>query len=295
MRKVPVLSLKNYTHGTPEQKQKFIEDLYSAFKDYGFLVLDNHAIDPRLLNKAYDLSKRFFDLPYESKEHYKVPNAFGQIGFTAYKSETAKNWTVADLKEFWHVGRELPDSELEKLGYMKNVWPTELPEFKEVFLKIYSELEKTGNILLEALTYSLGVEPDFFRKSHNNGASVLRLLHYPKIPNEVEPGSVRAFKHSDIKNGEWLPIESDKTKIVVNVGDMLQRISDLSSTVHQVCNPKEEELKNKSRYSMPFFLHARGDWKLEKLAKFKGQGEDLPIITANEYLHERLKELGLKK
>lgn len=315
LRKVPVLSLKKYISGSQEEKNQFCKDLFNGFKDYGFVVIEDHTVSESLIKKSYELSKAFFSLTDSYKEQYKIPGAFGQRGYISYRSETAKGFSVADLKEFWHIGRQAKSSQLKKLGYLPNVWPTEVPEFKETFLKIYSELEKTGNLLLEALTYSLEVEKDYFKKSHNMGNSILRLLHYPPVPDFVEPGATRASAHQDIdtlslllaskggglqlleKEGTWLPIEADPGRIICNCGDMLDRItgSVLKSTTHRVVIPLEEEFRKASRYSMPFFLHGRGDWKLEKLPKFKDKGEDIPVITADDYLQERLKELGLKK
>jgi isopenicillin N synthase-like dioxygenase len=317
-KKVPLLSLKKYTHGSDKEKAKFEQDLFNGFKEYGFVVIENHTIDKNLLKKSYSLSKEFFDLPFENKNHYKLDKNFSQRGYTPYLTEHARDSKgVKDLKEFYHVGRELSEEKSKLSNHIPNVWPSEVVEFKETFLKMYSELEKVGDLILKALTPSLGVAPDFFSMT-NEGSSVLRLLNYPPIPDGADPKALRAAAHFDInlitllvapdvpkgldsglslldKDGEWLPIKSNPDTIIVNIGDMIERITNgyLKSTLHRVTNPDPD--RNISRRSAPFFIHPRGEVVLKCLAKFVGDGENFPPITAEEFLHERLKEIGLKK
>lgn len=307
LRKVPTLSLKDYTHGSEEQKNQFILGLFNGIKDYGFIILKDHPVRAELINRAYEILEAFYKLPTEAKLKYVSPSGGGQKGYTAFGKEHAKDASVMDLKEFYHVGRE---TETEK-----NIWPTEMPEFKLIFSQLYNDLEKAGLIMMEALTGPLQVEKDFFTKMVTGGVSILRLLHYPPIPEGVDPRCLRAAPHEDInfitllpaatasglqlkdRNGEWLDIVSENNTLIVDAGDMLARLTNdmIPSTTHQVVNTEEGRFK--SRFSMPFFMHPRPEASLDCLASCRagsdGNGEKYPPITAGQFLTQRLIEIGL--
>lgn len=311
-RKVPELSLNAYIDGSPTEKSDFVNDFFGGLKDYGFIVLKDHPISDALLNKAYALVKAFYDLPVEAKNKYALKDKGFQRGYTPFGQEHAKNAKVSDLKEFWHVGRELTPGHRYEADYPKNIWPAEVPEFREVMSKIYTELDRVGQIMLEALTGPLKVEKDFFKKMSNDGNSILRLLHYPPIPEGVDPRCIRAAAHEDInlitilvsattsglqlldRDGTWLDIESDPNSLIVDAGDMLARITNdvIPSTTHRVVNP---EGPNLTRYSMPFFMHPNPDALLTCLPSCRGEGEKYPPITSQDFLMQRLREIGLLK
>lgn len=310
LRKVPALNLNDFLSSDIDVRRKFERDLFESFTEYGFVVLKEHPISESLLDEAYRLQANFFNLPIEQKLAYQSPDG-GQRGYTPYRTENAKGSKTKDLKEFWHIGRELDASSEDWKKYPPNLWPTEIDQFKEIFLKIYLELEKTGNLILSALEPSLGVEPGFFKPRMHNGNSILRLLHYPALADSViEPGAIRAEKHSDINTitvlvasrqsglqlldntGEWIDVDSAENNLVVNIGDMLNRIApQLKSTIHRVINPEGIKIKE-PRYSMPFFHHFRSEVKLAPIDINKNLE---PVITADDYLMERLREIGLKK
>jgi isopenicillin N synthase-like dioxygenase len=312
MERVPELSLRAYTNGTGEQKRRFIDDLFIGLKQYGFVILKDHPIEISLLKRAYDCSRQFFEMSEEVKRRYADRNGAGQRGYTAFGKEHAKDAKVPDLKEFWHVGRELPESHRLKEFFPDNVWPEELPEFKPVFQNLFRSLDDTGRIMLEALTGPLEVEKDFFSRMTENGSSILRLLHYPPIPANADPRSIRAAAHEDInlitllvsasasglqlldRRGQWLDIESDPENIIVDSGDMLARITNdvIPATTHRVVNP---EGPNLSRYSMPYFMHPNPDAMLSCLPSCRGEGAKYPDILANDFLFERLRDIGLTK
>jgi isopenicillin N synthase-like dioxygenase len=313
LRKVPVLSLKHYHSSKKEEQKEFVDALYNSFKEYGFVVIKDHNIPKELMTKAYKMQEELFKLPEEVKKKFFLNNG-GQRGYTPFGSENAKGYSVKDLKEFWHIGREYKPEEAEYTMYPHNVWVPELTNFKETFTELYDLLEKTGNDVLEALTYNLDVEKDFFKVRTYNGNTVMRLLHYPPVPDHLEPNQIRAQAHSDIdllttliaaqgsglqlldKNGKWLDIQANPDEIVINMGDMLSRITNdvLPSTIHRVVNPADPT-KNTSRYSLPCFFHPRHGVMLQELPKFKGQGKKYPDIESDEFLQQRLKEIGLKK
>jgi len=312
MNKVLELSLAAYTQGGNSDKNKFIDDLYRGLTEYGFIVLKDHPISEELLKKAYALSEEFFEKDRKTKEQYALKDNGFQRGYTPFGTEHAKDSPVGDLKEFWHVGRNLtPDHPYNKL-YPKNVWPKEVTEFGETFSKMYTALETCGDIILEALTKPLELEKTYFKDMTRDGNSILRLLHYPPLPPDRDPRSIRAAAHEDInlitilvsasasglelkdRQGNWLPIESNPNDLIVDSGDMLARITNdvIPSTTHRVVNPPNAKT---SRYSMPFFQHPHPEAVLSCLPSCRGAGAKYPDILAEDFLKQRLREIGLMK
>jgi isopenicillin N synthase-like dioxygenase len=312
MQKVPELSLSAYTQGSTSEKNAFIDQLFSGLKEYGFIVLRDHPIDPELLHKAYRLSEQLFGLPEVVKKAYISDDGGNQRGYTPFGKEHAKDSKLPDLKEFWHVGRDLSASHPLKRFFPDNIWPREIAEFESAFKNLFQALDDTGRILLQALTTPLAVDKDYFTRMTDNGSSILRLLHYPPVPNGLETGAVRAAAHEDInlitllvgasspglelltRDGKWLEVEAAPDTLIVDSGDMLARITNgvIPSTTHRVVNPKGP---NVSRYSMPFFMHPNPDALLSCIPSCREQGAKFPDILANDFLFERLREIGLTK
>ena len=312
-RQVPELSLSSYISGSAVERRRFVEQFFLGLKDYGFIILKDHPVPVALLQKAYAQLEQLFALPLERKTQYISSAGGGQRGYTAFGQEHAKDAVVADLKEFWHVGRELESGSRYTQNYPPNIWPSELPEFRTVFQEIYRALDQTGKIMLEALTGPLEVPQNFFAEMVSEGNSILRLLHYPPIPAGVDPRCVRAAAHEDInlitilvsatasglelkdRDGKWLPVESDPNCLIVDAGDMLSRLTNevIPSTTHRVVNP--ENGGNVSRYSMPFFIHPNPDVMLTCLPSCRGAGEKYPPIRSDDFLMQRLREIGLVK
>ncbi len=306
--RVPELSLEAYTKGNAADCIAFQRALYEGLRQYGFIILKDHDVPTDLLQHAYDLSARFFARPEDEKMTYFRED--GQRGYTPIGREHAKDSDHPDLKEFWHVGREFSeDSTLAKL-YPANKWPSDPSGFRETFLELFDALEAAGLTLLEGLAPSLDVEKTYFRDMALNGNSILRLLHYPPIPDTADPNCLRAAAHEDInlitilvaangsglelldRDGKWLPVETDPKNLIVDAGDMLARICNdtIPATTHRVVNPSGP---NVSRYSMPFFMHPRADAMLSCLESCKGQGAKYPDIMADDLLKQRLQEIGL--
>lgn len=303
-RKVPELNLYDYMEGESAKKTEFIEKLFEGLKDYGFIVLTGHPISEDLLNQSYKMSEELFELSEETKKGYSMPENGFQRGYTPFGVEHAKDSKIADLKEFWHVGRE-GDKDLE------NFWPAEVGEFKDTVYSLFSKLDETAQILLEALTPSLDLPKDYFLKRTDKGNSILRLLHYPPLDEGVAKGALRSAPHEDInlitilvaatqsglqlkdRDGKWLDVSPPKNSLIVDAGDMLSRITNevIPATTHQVINPDSD---NKSRYSMPFFMHPNSDAMLTCIPACEGEGAKYPPILADEFLKERLREIGLE-
>jgi isopenicillin N synthase-like dioxygenase len=314
--KIPVLDLDDFTTGDTNQKTKFVQQLGAAYNDIGFVAIKNHGLSDDLCNQLYAAVKAFFLGPDEIKQKYEIEGLFGQRGYTGKGKEHAKGRTTGDLKEFYHVGQEDIPEELAD-EYPANVWPKEIPQFRKLTLESYKTLEKAGISMLRAIALYLGLEEHYFDEKVMGGNSILRPIHYFPIenPEAVPANAVRAAEHGDInlitllmgasaeglqvlrRDGKWIPITALPDQIIVNVGDMLERLTNkkLKSTIHRVVNPPREKMKF-SRFSIPFFMHPRSDMDLTCLkscvdANHPRQFEN---ITAGEFLNERLIELGLK-
>ena len=309
MTQVPLVSLADQQ----SDPGGFAQAFGGSFERFGFAMVADHGIDSALIERAWALTEQFFKLPEEEKRAYHQPGGGGARGYTPFGLEIAKDATENDLKEFWHIGRELPADHRFRAVMADNVWP-EAPEgFRETFTELFAAFDAAGLKLLSAIARYLKLEPNWFEHAVDNGNSVLRLLHYPPVSADA-PG-VRAGAHEDInlitlllgaeeaglelldKDGQWLAVKPPKGAMVVNVGDMLQRLTNhvLPSTTHRVVNPAPERRGN-SRYSMPFFLHPAPDFLIETLPGCVGEGNRYPQpITAHDYLHQRLVEIGLIK
>jgi isopenicillin N synthase-like dioxygenase len=318
LEKIPSLDLADFLSGDPARKQKFVADLGEAYNTIGFIALRNHGLSDDLSAQLYNTIKKFFAQPDEIKQKYENPALAGQRGYIGKGKEHAKGRNTGDLKEFYHVGQEVKDNDPIKEEYPENIWPDELSEFRETALAAYQALEKAGKEILRALSIYLGLEESYFDARVHNGNSILRPIHYFPIedPDSVPADAVRAAEHGDInlitllmgasadglqvlrRDGKWIPITALPEQIVVNVGDMLARLTNnkLKSTIHRVVNPPRE-LMHTSRYSIPFFMHPRSEMDLTCLESCidDQNPKAYPDATAGEYLTERLIELGLLK
>lgn len=315
---IPSLNLSDFIGSDPASQDRFVKDLGKAFNEIGFVSITHHLLSASLQNELYQVVRLFFALPDPIKQKYEVKGLAGQRGYTSRGKEHAKGRTTGDLKEFYHIGQELDETEQAAMEYPPNVWPAEVPNFKKACLEAFRALEGTGLAILEAIARYLDLPDDYFVGKVLKGNSILRPIHYFPIvdPGEVEPDAVRAAAHGDInlitllmgasaeglqvlcRDGRWIPVTVTPDQLVVNVGDMLERLTNgkLKSTIHRVVNPPPE-LMATPRYSIPFFMHPRSEMDLSSLAScvdeiHTRQFED---ITAGEFLNQRLAEIGLKK
>ncbi len=315
---VPSLDLADFTSGDEAKKKKFVADLGAAYNNIGFVAIKNHYLTDDLSAKLYAVIKKFFALSDEVKQKYEIPGLAGQRGYIGKGKEHAKGRNTGDLKEFYHIGQEVQDDDPIKKEYPANVWPDEIPEFKEIGLEVYRRLEKTGVYMLRAIALYLGLPENYFDAKVRHGNSILRPIHYFPIenPDAVPADAVRAAEHGDInlitllmgasadglqvlrRDGKWIPITALPEQLVVNVGDMLERHTNkkLKSTIHRVVNPPKDKM-NTPRYSIPFFMHPRSEMSLAALPGCVDEEHPKlwPDITAGEFLDERLAEIGLKK
>ncbi|WP_417620822.1 isopenicillin N synthase family dioxygenase [Parasphingorhabdus sp.] len=294
-------------------KNGFAERIGRSFSDWGFAVVADHGIPAELIERAESMSRAFFALPEDVKRSYHIAGSGGARGYTPFGTESAKDSDIHDLKEFWHIGRDLPAGHPFEAVMPPNVWPKELDGFRETYLEMFAAFDKAGARILEAIARFLDLPADFFVDTVRDGNSVMRLIHYPPVPEDSP--AVRAAAHEDIntitlligaeeaglelldKQGNWRAVTPRAGELAVNIGDMLQRLTNnrLPSTTHRVVNPAPER-RGHSRYSMPFFLHFRPDYAIRTLPGCIDDAHpDLypKPITAHEYLMQRLREIGL--
>jgi isopenicillin N synthase-like dioxygenase len=308
---VPTLSLAR----ADQDAHGFAQDFGTSFERFGFAIVADHGIPADLIARGRTATRALFALPEEEKRRYHIPGGGGARGYTPFGIEIAKNASANDLKEFWHVGRDLPMGHRYAAQMAANVWPARPEGFRETFLDLFAAFDAAGSRLLAAIARYLDLAPDWFEPAVRDGNSVLRLLHYPPVGADA-PGA-RAGAHEDInlitlllgaeeaglelldRDGQWLPVAPPEGALVVNVGDMLQRLTNhvLPSTTHRVVNPPAAR-RGVSRCSMPFFLHPAPDFLIKTLPGCVSPARPNRYpepITAHDYLHERLVQIGLAK
>ncbi|MCF8369463.1 MAG: hypothetical protein K9G76_10510 [Bacteroidales bacterium] len=313
--KIPSLDLSHFTNGSAKEKNYFVETLGKAYTDFGFVAIKNHGLDSLTQNKLYEAVNRFFQLPDVIKQKYEDPKLQGQRGYIGKMKEHAKGRTSPDLKEFYHIGQLIQPDDPTTLEYPENIFPDEVPDLKEFGLRTFRLLEKAGVEILRAIALFLNLDEFYFDDKVKNGNSILRPIHYfPLTASDMLPkDAVRAAEHTDInlitllmgasaeglevlrRDGVWIPITALPEQIVVNVGDMLSRLTNnkLKSTVHRVVNPVEEKMHT-SRYSIPFFMHPQSEMPLDSLDNCVDENHPKRFknITAGAFLSQRLKEIG---
>ncbi len=313
---IPTLDIRRYIDPVDSRdREVFVAELGAAYREWGFAGIRGHGIPQDLIDGAYDTFQRFFALPTDTKMQYHLPGTGGARGYTAFGVETAKDSKHFDLKEFWHIGREIPDDSGYREVMPPNLWPQETPDMRERGYALYQALDALGSRVLSALALHLDLPEAYFADKTDSGNSILRAIHYPPITADDIP-NVRAGAHEDInlitllvgasaaglevksKQGGWVPFTSDADTIVVNIGDMLQRLTNHAypSTTHRVVNPPGEQAR-KPRYSIPFFLHPNPDFLIDVLPSCVSADNPSRYpepITAQGYLEERLREIKLK-
>ena len=312
--RIPELDLSDFLSESLDRREAFVRELGNAYEEIGFVTVKNHFLSDEMSDALYDAVKTFFSLPEDTKKKYEIEGLAGQRGYTSFGREHAKGSSQGDLKEFWHFGQYVPEGHDLDSIYPRNISVDEVPEFNIKGKEAYQTLEKTGRYLLRAIALHLGLDEFYFDNKIEHGNSILRPIHYPPITSEPK-GAVRAGQHEDInlitllmgasadglqvltKQNEWLSVNAGSNQLVVNVGDMLQRLTNnrLKSTTHRVVNPPKEKW-GESRFSIPFFLHPVSEMRLDVLESCVDaqNPEQYSPISAGEYLEERLAEIGLK-
>lgn len=314
--RIPTLDIRRFTEPqSAADRDAFVAELGSAYREWGFAGIRGHGVPQAAIDGAYGVFVAFFALPDEVKRKYHVPGSGGARGYTPFGVETAKDSKYPDLKEFYHIGREIPRDSKYTEQMPPNIWPTEVAGFRERGYGLFQALDGLGSQVLSALALHIGLPEDYFADKTDSGNSILRPIHYPPITAPEIP-NVRAGAHEDInlitllvgasaaglevrsRQGEWVPFTAQADTIVVNIGDMLQRLTNhvYPSTTHRVTNPPGEAAR-KPRYSTPYFLHPNPDFLIDVLPSCittANPSRYAEPITAHGYLEERLLEIKLK-
>lgn len=312
---IPVVDLSEFLSGDAALKSSFVQKLGSAYETVGFVAVKNHGLSDPLIAEIYEYVQEFFSLSTEDKKKYLIPELAGQRGYTSFGTEHAKGSDAPDLKEFFQFGQMVDANDPMKAIYPDNVQVNQIPKFNPTLEEAYRSYEKTGKALLQAIALYLGLDEYYFDTHIEKGNSILRCIHYPPI-TQAPKNAMRAEQHEDInlitllvgasadgleilsKKGEWVAVTALPEQIVVNVGDMLQRLTNnkLRSSTHRVVNPPQAKWGT-PRFSMPFFLHPKSEMSLACLEDCidDSHPKAYPDVTAGEYLDERLREIGLKK
>ena len=314
-RSIPVIDFEDFLSDDESRRKKFVSSVGDSLKDIGFFALENHGIAIDLIEKSYQRADEFFNLEKSVKNNYLQPNISHQRGYTAFGVEHAKDNPAPDLKEFWQTGRS-HDSKVSTPNYPANIWPTDaVPLFQETIDELYNKMESLSLKLLSACSLYLGKEENWLGEMTENGNTIMRIIHYPPLGDNVAPGAVRSAAHEDINfitllvtatadglevmdhDGSWIKVEGDARYIIVDSGDMIQNLTNglFKSTTHRVVNPSS---KSERRYSMPMFVHPRNQIDLTPRPEFiemTGGESNYQSISAGDYLHQRLVEIGLAK
>ena len=277
------MNVETVDYKAPDAKEALTRSLHNT----GFAVLGNHPITPARISSFYEAWGNFF--ASEDKNDW-LRDPENQDGFFPFQSENAKGQTVKDLKEFYHVyswGRVPPSLEAETRAMHHDLQTLGIELLAWLQEKTPAEVKARFTMPLDAMMAE-------------SVQSLLRILHYPPVQEQIEEGAIRAAAHEDINlitlllagsqpglqakdsQGNWHDVSCDAGMITINNGDMLALASQnyFPSTTHRVVNPDAEA--NQSRYSMPIFLHPRPDVMLDE------------ELSAGDYLQQRLREIGLK-
>lgn len=312
---IPSIDLADFLSNDAQRKQNFVNALGKAYEEIGFVAVRGHLLKDETSSKLYKACQDFFSLSDEQKRKYEIAGLAGQRGYTSFGKEHAKGRNEGDLKEFWHFGQIVEGDDPIKSEYPENIYVDEIPDFGKYGIEAYKAIEETGKHMLRAIAIYLGLNEFYFDDKIHHGNSILRPIHYPPITDEPK-SAVRAAEHEDInlitllmgasaeglqvlnKQNEWVDITALPEQLVVNVGDMLQRLTNnvLKSTTHRVINPPKEKWSS-PRFSIPFFLHPRSEMRLDCLPECISENNPIHYepISGGEYLIERLREIGLKK
>jgi isopenicillin N synthase-like dioxygenase len=313
MQHIPQADLTDFLSGNPARKNAFVQHIGSSFQEIGFLALKGHFLEEPLQKDLYREIKEFFALPTATKEAYEIEGGGGQRGYTGFGEEHAEGRTTGDLKEFWHFGQDLNAHPNLKGIYPDNIQVKELHHFNTVGNQVFKKLEKTAEVLLQAIALYLGLDELYFNPYIQEGNSILRAIHYPPITQAPEEAE-RAAAHGDInlitllmgsqggglqvlnRNEKWIDAVAAPDELMINIGDMLSRLTNnhLPSTIHRVVNPPQEEW-GKARFSLPFFMHPVPKMPLNCLPQLidETHPKKYEDIEAGDFLHERLVALGL--
>ena len=308
---IPVVDLGAFRGDDENERAAFVRTFGDALRDFGFVAVEGYGVDDAVFENAYDAFATFFALPEVEKRRSEILETGRRRGYTSFGVEHAKDHPTPDLKEFFHVGREVADGPLAG-KVTPNVWPEEPATLRECAMRLFEALDRIAFDLLDAVGIYLDAPARHFADMARDGNTLLRVIHYPVCDGFDAPGAMRAAPHEDInlmtilppakesglellaRDGTWLPIHAVPGQLIVDSGDMMMRVTGdrIPATTHRVVNPVGTPTP---RYSMPFFVHPHVDAILEVLPSCVPAGErpKYAPIGAEAFLQQRLEEIGV--
>lgn len=304
---ITVVDLRDADSSDPDVRARFAATFGKALRETGFVAVVGHGVPVALLDAAYAAGAAFFALPEAEKKALEFPDEGRQRGYTSYGVEHAKDAAVADLKEFWQVGRDLPaDHPAYGTAEMPpNRWPTNPAAFGAAVSELYRTMDALAFRLFPFVEQEAGLPSGHLTELCRDGNSVMRVIHYPPLGPDAADGAVRAAAHEDInlmtilpasttpglevleRDGSWTAVNPPPNVMIVDTGDMMAYLTNgaLPATTHRVVNPPGTA--NVTRFSMPFFIHPRPEARLDP------PDGSRPPLRAGDFLAERLREIGV--
>ncbi|XP_077986153.1 uncharacterized protein LOC144440641 [Glandiceps talaboti] len=305
---VPVVDFSAYSvdRNSPDSElfPKLIDDIHDAFTTIGFVYLKNHGIDERMIENAFTISRKIFQLPSEVKIKYARPrdNTINH-GYAGIEGETLNpSERPGDYKETF---------DCQRFRDHVGIIPDEVPEFKQAMWDLFDKCTVLCNRMLEIIARGLKLEDPLLFVKANKGAgtaennTTMRTLYYPPIPDNVQlkPNQIRCGEHSDYgpitilfqdnhggleiktKDGMFIPATPIEGTVVVNIGDTMQRwtTDKLISTVHRVVIPDIAASKTSYRQSMAYFSNLDS----ATVVRCIDGSDKYPPVTGGDYLHQR--------
>ncbi|BGP15049.1 hypothetical protein JCM10213_002806 [Rhodosporidiobolus nylandii] len=307
---LPVISLARMS-GSTEERKALAAEVAQACVDSGFFYISDHGVPQEVIDGAFEQGRQFFAQPAEKKCLVDIANSTNFKGYAPLKGELVDPASRGDVHEAWDMG---DDSQVMKAGQTGNQWPPaeDLPEFKPVVQRAWDEIMALGKRLFPIFALALDLPETYFDDKLTNPGSVMRLLHYPPQFGPVDLAEIGIGAHTDYEcftllcqkgdvqalqvlnsEGDWVQAPPKPGTIVLNLGDMLQRITNgvFKSTVHRAINRAGED-----RMSMPFFFGLDYDAMVEVLPSCISAERPAMFepIKAGEYVEKRLAETYVK-
>lgn len=309
---IPLIDFEPFINGDASSRQSVARLVYEACHEIGFMYLKNLGISPTQIDQLFTQSQKFFALPLALKNQLAWSDEFSNRGYVGLERERLAPDKPGDLKEAFNVGKEvnlIESGTPEKSPPILNQWPPGQDDFRQTVLQFYQACAEAADIICQAFAIALDLPESFFSQRHTQQEYTLRLLHYPPVEREPQPGQVRAGEHSDYGSftllfqddvgglevctaqGNWMAAPSIPETVIVNTGDLMQRWTNhvFCSTKHRVRMPTGDRVK-RSRYSVAFFCHPNNDTEIACLESCI-QPNRPPLyspITAGDYLVNRL-------
>lgn len=304
---VPVIDIGPFLEGSADGKRRVAEQVGQACEQIGFLTIVGHGVPQELVQRTYDVSRRFFDLPSDEKVKVRV-NSIG-VGYVPLQIESLAaslgQKTPGDLKESLNVGRDFDHDR----------WPARPPELKPIWIEYFQTLNALGANIMRIFATALSLPEHYFDDKIEPPQAFMRVINYPDQPDDPLPGQLRAGAHSDYgtltilrsenvagglqvrdRDGSWLDVVTVPESFVINIGDMMQYWTNdrWVSTVHRVVNPPRDKNLGSRRQSIVFFHSPNENTMISCLDSCTSTENPAkyPPILAGDHLRQKSEKAG---